>query len=71
MLTSQEIARIRAELVIHDWSVRKLAERLGVGRSAIYQVISGDSVSIRIQEQISGIIGRWPWERRPGEPKRI
>lgn len=71
MLTKREIERIRGELMARGWNVERLAVHLDVGRSAIYQVISGDSVSFRIQEQISGIIGRWPWERRPGEPKHV
>ncbi len=70
MLTKREVERIRGELLIRGWNVQKLAEHMGVGRSAIYQVISGDSGPLRVQELISGIIGRWPWERKPGEPKR-
>ena len=70
MLTKREIERIRGELMARGWSVQRLAEHLGVGRSAIYQIISGDSVSLRIQVQIRDIIGRWPWERQPGEPPK-
>ena len=68
-LSRAEVDKIRGHLLVAGWPTKKIAEEFDVGRSAVTQVISGDSVSARIQKFIVDKIGYWPWERLSGEPR--
>lgn len=68
-LSRTEVEKIRGHLLVKGWPTKKIAEKFEVGRSAVTQVISGDSVSSRIQDFIADEIGFWPWERKRGESR--
>lgn len=65
-LSKTEVEKVRGHLLVAGWPTRKIADRFDVGRSAVTQIISGDSVSLRIQDFIAEMIGYWPWERERG-----
>ncbi|WP_425058402.1 hypothetical protein SCACP_30520 [Sporomusa carbonis] len=61
-LTPEEI---RAELILRKIKQVDIARSLGVSQAAVNRVISGDSVSQKIREEIAAILGRpvatiWP-----------
>ncbi len=68
-MTRLEIDKVRGLLLAEGWTVANISNRLTVTTSAVYQTISGDCVSERIQKFIADTIGYWPWDRKPGEPK--
>ena len=68
-LSKTEVEKVRGHLLVAGWPTKKIAEKFGVGRSAVTQVISGDSISERIQDFIADQIGFWPWERKRGEAR--
>ena len=68
-LSKTEVEKVRGHLLVAGWPTKKIAEEFGVGRSAVTQVISGDSISGRLQDFIAEKIGYWPWERAKGESR--
>lgn len=68
-LSKTEIEKVRGHLLVAGWPTKKIAEKFKVGRSAVTQVISGDSRSLRIQDFIAAKVGYWPWERQRGEAR--
>lgn len=66
-----DIDKVRGALMAKGWNPQRIADHFDVGRGAIYNVISGDSVSARIQNFIEQQIGYWPWTRQRGEAKRV
>ena len=68
-LSKTEVSKVRGHLLVAGWPTKKIAEKFGVGRSAVTQVISGDSISERLQNFIAAEIGFWPWSRKKGESR--
>ena len=70
LMTQTDIERVRAHLTLKGVRTADICEKFDVGRSAVSGVITGASVSERIQDYIAKEIGYWPdgW-RRKGEPR--
>ena len=56
-----ESAWLRYRLELAESGVTKIAKQVGVGRSAVSQVISGKAHSARIEEEIARILGYPGW----------
>ncbi len=69
-MTQTDIERVRAHLTLKGVKTSDICSKFEVGRSAVSGVITGASVSERIQEYIAQVIGYWPdgW-RRKGQPR--
>ena len=69
-MTQTDIERVRAHLTLKGVKTADICSKFEVGRSAVSGVITGASVSERIQDYIAQEIGYWPegW-RRKGQPR--
>lgn len=65
LLPESEILKIRGLMLAQGYTLLRVALELDVRPHVVSQVVSGASVSRRIQERIAGIIGYWPWPPRP------
>ena len=57
---------IKAELTVRGWPPTRIAEKLGVSRSAVTRVIHGQSRSQRIAAEIADVVGKPAMEIWPG-----
>lgn len=66
MMSEEEVVKIRGLLMAKGFPPWKIAAKFEVTLPAIYQAISGDSRSDRIQKFISEEIGYWPYPWKLG-----
>ncbi len=55
---------VRAELYRKGWSLRRLAQALGVSPSVVSRALNDRGSSLRVQRRVERILGREVWKRR-------
>jgi len=70
MLSTSDIQKIRGHLLVKGISARTIMAEFGISASGVYQAISGECRSARIQGYIADQIGFWPYPWARGAQRR-